>query len=79
MIFLKTDLRIHNKLIVLDHRDCGAYKAAFGEDFAAGGDAETEQHKGVMQQVQTQLAGKYPGLGYEGYLMALDGTVRQLI
>src|SRR5690348_6471921 len=43
------------KVIVVDHRDCGAYKVAFGKDFAGEKAAETAQHKGVMLQVQAML------------------------
>lgn len=67
------------KLIVLDHRDCGAYKAAFGDQFAADRDHETQQHKSVMEELQAKLVTQYPGFGYEGYLMALDGTVEKII
>jgi hypothetical protein len=66
-------------LIVLDHRDCGAYKAAFGKKFASERKAENEQHKSVMLQVKAKLAKTFPDLGFRGYLMALDGTAEKLI
>jgi hypothetical protein len=62
------------KLIVLDHRDCGAYKVAFGDKFAAEATAETAQHKAVMAEFKEALVKKFPDLGVEFYLMALDGT-----
>ena len=67
------------KVIVLDHRDCGAYKVAFGKDFAAAHDAETAQHKKVMLQFQTRLKQKHPDLGSEFYLMALNGTAERVV
>jgi carbonic anhydrase len=67
------------KVIVLDHRDCGAYKVAFGKDFAAAHDAETAQHKKVMLQFQVMLKQKHPDLGNEFYLMALDGTAERVV
>jgi hypothetical protein len=67
------------KVIVLDHRDCGAYKVAFGKDFAAAHDAETAQHKKVMLQFQAMLKHKHPDLGSEFYLMALDGTAERVV
>ena len=67
------------KVIFLDHRDCGAYKVAFGKDFAAAHGPETLQHKGVMQRAKAMLAQKHPDLGCEGYLMALNGTTEKLI
>jgi hypothetical protein len=66
-------------LIVLDHRDCGAYKAAFGDKFASEGTAESQQHKLVMLEVEAKLGKTLPGLGFQGYLMALDGTALKLV
>jgi hypothetical protein len=67
------------KVIFLDHRDCGAYKVAFGKDFAAEHAAETVQHKVIMQQAKTMLMQKHPDLGSEFYLMALDGTTERIL
>ena len=67
------------KLIVVDHRDCGAYKVAFGPDFAPNPPEEDAQHKAVMMQLKAQLAVKHPDLGSEYYLMALDGTAKRLL
>lgn len=67
------------KVVVLDHRDCGAYKVAFGKDFAAEHDAETAQHKGMMQQLKTALSQKHPDLASEFYLMALDGRAERIL
>src|SRR5438093_8886968 len=67
------------KVVFVDHRDCGAYKVAFGKDFAAARDPETAQHKAVMLQAKAMLAQKHPDLGCEGYLMALDGTAAKLV
>jgi carbonic anhydrase len=67
------------KLVVVDHRDCGAYKVAFGKDFAAPHDAETAQHKQVMLQFQAMLKQKHPDLGSEFYLMALDGSADRIV
>jgi carbonic anhydrase len=66
------------KLIVVDHRDCGAYKVAFGDKFAPNPPEEDAQHKAVMEQLKAQLAVKHPDLSSEYYLMALDGTAKRL-
>jgi hypothetical protein len=67
------------KLVVLDHRDCGAYKVAFGSDFAPNPPQEDAQHKAVMEKLKAQLAQKHPDLTSEYYLMALDGTAKRLL
>jgi carbonic anhydrase len=66
------------KVIVLDHRDCVAYKVAFGEKFAAERSAETEQHKSVMAEFKAALAKRHSDLASEFYLPALDGTAEQI-
>jgi hypothetical protein len=67
------------RIVFLDHRDCGAYKVAFGKEFAAARNPETAQHKTVMLQAKEMLAQKHPDLGCEGYLMALDGIAERLL
>ena len=73
--------QLHNikKVIVVDHRDCGAYKAAFAKDYKADRAGETLQHKGVMQQVKDKLAKLHPDLQSEFYLMALDGSAERVL
>ncbi|HUO93231.1 MAG TPA: carbonic anhydrase [Rhizomicrobium sp.] len=67
------------RLIVVDHRDCGAYKVAFGPDFAPKPPEEDAQHKTVMEKLKAQLATKHPELTSEYYLLALDGTAKRLL
>ena len=67
------------QVIVVDHRDCGAFKVAFGKDYKGEGAAETAQHKGVMEQVKAKLAATHPDLTSEFYLMALDGTTERVL
>ncbi len=67
------------KVIVVDHRDCGAFRVAFGADYQGHGAAETAQHKGVMEQVKTKLTQTHPELAAEFYLMALDGKAERVI
>ena len=68
-----------HKLVVVDHRDCGAYKVAFGKDYKSDAAGETAQHKGVMEQVKAKLAKTHPELAAEFYLMALDGKAERVI
>jgi hypothetical protein len=67
------------KVIVVDHRDCGAYKVAFGKDYQGEPAGETGQHKTVMEQVKAKLAEVHPELESEFYLMALDGTAERIV
>lgn len=67
------------KVIVVDHRDCGAYKVAFGTAYKGEGAAEALQHQAVMRQVKARMAKVHPELGCEFYLMALDGKTERVI
>jgi hypothetical protein len=73
--------QLHNikKVIVLDHRDCGAFKVAFGKDYKGDGAGETAQHKQVMLAVRDKLHKTHPDLQSEFYLMALDGSAERII
>ena len=67
------------KIIVVDHRDCGAYKVAFGKDYKADHAGETAQHRGVMVEVKAKLAKLHPELIAEFYLMSIDGKTERMI
>ena len=67
------------KVIVVDHRDCGGYKVAFGTAYKGEGAAETLQHRVVMRQDKDRMAKLHPELASEFYLMALDGKTERVI
>lgn len=67
------------KVMVLDHRDCGAYKVVLGEDFGKQPDKETRVHAETLMTLRQQILAKYPQLAVETYLMALDGSVQQIL
>jgi carbonic anhydrase len=67
------------KVIVVDHRDCGAFKVAFGKDFKSDAAGETAQHKAVMEQVKAKLAKTHPDLQAEFWLMAVDGKTERVV
>lgn len=67
------------KVVFADHRDCGAYKVAFGKSFAAARDAETAQHKQVMLAAKDAILQMQPDLETEFYLLALDGSAERVL
>ena len=64
-----------NKVIVINHRDCGAAKIAYGAAAVATPAAETETHKNALLTFKKELAVRQPKLGSQLGLMALDGKV----
>jgi carbonic anhydrase len=73
---LGASIQLHSidKVIVINHRDCGAAKIAYGEAAVADPAAETKTHRDALAEFRKQLAARHPQLGVETGLMALDGT-----
>jgi hypothetical protein len=69
------DLHKIQKVMVLDHRDCGAYKVILGQDFAKDPAKETAIHSAQLKQLRKMIQAKYPTLAVELLLMALNGKV----
>lgn len=66
--------RIH-QVLIMDHRDCGAYKTILGEDFAADPEKETAVHTEYLSRLASDVRALHPDLQVETLLMNLDGTV----
>lgn len=74
---LGTSVQLHHikKVIVVNHRDCGAAKIAYGAEKVSDPAVETETHKAALFEFRAQLKEKQPELGVELGLMSLDGTL----
>ena len=74
-------MKLHDvhRVIILDHRDCGAYKLILGE--AAVKDAETELKSHVKQlyALRSAIVTRHRDMEVEIGLMSLDGTVTQIV
>lgn len=77
---LDVAIKLHNikKVIVLDHRDCGAYKVILGEDFAKDPGKEKSVHTDKLSALANRLKEKYPELEIELLLMDLAGEVEKI-
>lgn len=73
------DLHKIHKVMIMDHRDCGAYKVVLGEDFGKMPDKETQVHAETLMKLRGKILEKYPQLEVETYLMALDGSVEKIM
>ncbi len=63
------------QVIIIDHRDCGAYKVLLGEAHAADAATEHRTHAAKLRELRRQLQQRKPALQVETFLMALDGNV----
>lgn len=77
---LEASIQLHSieKVIVVNHRDCGAAKIAYGDAAVANAAAETKTHREAAAEFRKQLAARHPKLGVEMGLMALDGKLEVL-
>jgi len=74
---LAASIQLHkiSRVVVVNHRDCGAAKIAYGADALASRDGETALHRKVFTDFAAQVAQKQPALKVNGGLMALDGSI----
>ena len=74
---LAASIQLHRikKVIVIDHRDCGAAKIAYGEAAVANREAETATHRTALAEFRKQCSEKQPSLAVETGLMGLDRKV----
>ncbi len=75
---LGTSIQLHHikKIVAIDHRDCGAAKIAYGAEKVANPKIETETHREAMAEFRKQVKEKFPKLGVETGLMALNGQIQ---
>jgi len=69
------DLHNIREVIVIDHRDCGAYKVILGEDLAGDREKEFDVHAAQMRMLRAEIAKRHPDLSVQLFLMGLDGKV----
>jgi len=74
---LAVSIELHqiDKIIAIDHRDCGAAKIAYGDAAVADPAHETETHRQALAQFRKEVGARHPKLGIETGLMALDGSM----
>src|SRR4051794_16861684 len=61
---LDVAIQLHHvkKVIVLHHRDCGAYKTLLGEDLAPNRGSETEVHATPLRALRVGIKKRHPDL-----------------
>ncbi|MCC7048653.1 MAG: hypothetical protein IT562_18200 [Alphaproteobacteria bacterium] len=74
---LGATIKLHNikRVFGLTHRDCGAFKIAYGEAALSTPDKEQQVHTDVLRAFRKQVLRRHPGLGVTTGIMALNGSV----
>jgi carbonic anhydrase len=82
---LDTAIALHNihEVIVVDHRNCGAYKLLLGKDFPPDPNErqrreETRVHKRQLDELARAIHRRHPTLDVATALMNLDGSVEEI-
>lgn len=77
---LGASIQLHKitRVVVVNHRDCGAAGIAYGAPSIATPEAETALHRRVFAEFKAELARRQPTMAVEGSLMALNGSVESL-
>ncbi len=77
---VETAIQLHHvkELIVVDHRDCGAFKIVFGAESIAERKRETNLHRALLRELRTQVNARFPTLRTQLLLMDLNGAVEDL-
>lgn len=68
-----------HRVIVLDHRDCGAYKMVLGEAAVKDPQTELASHVKQLYALRQAIVTRHHHMEVEIGLMNLDGTVTQLV
>lgn len=76
---LDVAIKLHHvkKVIILDHKDCGAYRVVFDRDFT--GDEELAVHREQLARLRAAITERHPSLEVETLIMDLDGKVMALV
>ncbi len=77
---LDVAIQLHGirRVIVMDHRDCGAYRVILGKDLAGDAAEEARVHAAKAKALRAKIVAKYEHLDVELLLMALDGSVQKI-
>jgi len=75
---LETSIKLHKikKLIVINHRDCGAAKIINGKKKFDSFN-ETKIHKNSFTKIKMRFKNKYPNLRIETHLVSLNKNVEK--
>ena len=72
---LEASIALHqiSKIIVVNHRDCGAAKLAYEDVDWGDRDEETRKHREALAEFRSELSRRFPKLGIEAILMDING------
>jgi carbonic anhydrase len=78
---LELSYKLHSieKIIILDHQDCGAYGSKFDAQLSKNPIEEIKIHRQYLQKAYETIKQNYPNLNVELYFVHLDGKVETIV
>lgn len=68
-----------HQVIVMDHRDCGAYRLILGEDLSTDAAREKAVHAKYLDELRRQIRARHADLQVELLLINLKGAVEKIV
>ena len=77
---LDLSVKLHQieKIVIIDHQDCGAYKTKFDTNLIENPTEELETHQKYLRSAAKAIGDTYPHLNVELYFAQLDGNITQI-
>lgn len=77
---IATSIQLHKvkRIVVLNHRDCGAARIAYGDAAVVSRDVEATTHQNALRTFAAQLKQRHPAMKVEMGLLELDGSVAMI-
>ncbi|NCO75215.1 MAG: carbonic anhydrase [Cyanobacteria bacterium] len=77
---LALSYKLHHieKVIILDHQDCGAYASKIDAKLSENPEKELQTHRQYLSQAKSIIKEKYSNLEVELYFVHLDGKVEEI-
>ncbi|GAB4197140.1 MAG: hypothetical protein Fur006_45380 [Coleofasciculaceae cyanobacterium] len=74
---LDLSYRLHhiNKVIILDHQDCGAYASKFDPDLSSDPEREQQVHLDYLNRAYWSIRNRYPDIDVELYFAKLNAEI----
>jgi len=73
--------RLHHieKVVILDHQDCGAYASKIDPDLSKDPEREQQVHADYLNRAYQAIRQRYPELDVELYFVTINGSVKPIL
>ncbi len=78
---LDLSYRLHHieKVVILDHQDCGAYASKIDPDLSKDPEREQQVHADYLNRAYQAIRQRYPELDVELYFVTINGSVKPIL